>query len=124
MRLSVLVRGTRPGPFYSDTPSDDLVRWVRGPTIFSVLFMVIERFRDHNARPIYERAAERGRIMPEGLVYVDSWVEAGFGRCFQLIRCDDLTLVMAWIAQWADLVEFEVIPVVTSREAAAVIRGE
>ena len=85
--------------------------------------MVIERFRDHNARPVYERARERGRMMPEGLVYVDSWVEAGLGRCFQLMRCDDLALLMAWIAQWADLVEFEVIPVVTSAEAAAVIQG-
>jgi hypothetical protein len=85
--------------------------------------MVVERFRDHNARPVYERAAERGRMMPDGLVYLDSWVEAGFGRCFQLVRCDDLALLMTWVAHWADLVEFEVIPVVTSSQASAVVNA-
>lgn len=85
--------------------------------------MVVERFRDHDAQPVYERARERGRMTPEGLRYVDSWVEASFTRCFQLMECDDLTLLMTWIARWADLVDFEVIPVVTSGEAAAVIQA-
>jgi hypothetical protein len=83
--------------------------------------MVVERFRDGNARPVYERAGQRGRMMPDGLRYVDSWVEANLRRCFQLMECDDITLLMAWIAQWADLVDFEVVPVSTSAEAAAVI---
>jgi hypothetical protein len=86
-------------------------------------FMVIERFLDGDARAVYERLAERGRITPDGLRYVDSWVEVSLRRCFQLLECDDLTLLMSWIAQWNDLVEFEVIPVVTSREAAAVVRS-
>jgi hypothetical protein len=86
-----------------------------------VLFMVIERFRDGRPHPVYERAASRGRMMPDGLRYVDSWVDAGFGRCFQLMECDDLSLLMAWTAEWTDLVEFEVVPVVPSAAAAAVI---
>jgi hypothetical protein len=84
-----------------------------------VLFMVIERFKDGQARPVYERAAAEGRMMPDGLRYVDSWVEANFARCFQLMECDDLALLMAWIARWSDLVDFEVVPVVTSAQAAA-----
>ncbi len=86
--------------------------------------MVVETFRDGNARAVYERARERGRMMPEGLRYMDSWVEANFGRCFQLMECDDLALLMAWIARWTDLVEFAVVPVVTSAEAAAIAAAE
>jgi hypothetical protein len=85
------------------------------------MFMVIERFVDGDARPVYERVAERGRITPDGLRYVDSWVDVSLRRCFQLMECSDLTLLMTWIAQWSDLVEFEVVPVVSSREAAAVV---
>jgi hypothetical protein len=86
----------------------------------AMLFMVVERFRDRGAKPVYERARERGRMMPDGLRYVDSWVEATFGRCFQLMECDDLSLLMTWIGQWSDLIDFEVVPVVTSTEASAV----
>jgi hypothetical protein len=88
-----------------------------------VLFMVIERFKDGQARPVYERAAADGRMMPDGLRYVDSWVEANFARCFQLMECDDLTLLMTWIARWSDLVDFEVVPVVPSASAAAAVSG-
>ena len=62
-------------------------------------------------------------MLPEGLRYLDSWVEANLGRCFQLMECDDLALLMAWIARWTDLVEFEVIPVVTSSQASAVVNA-
>jgi hypothetical protein len=86
----------------------------------AMLFMVIERFRDQAAKPVYERASERGRMMPDGLRYVDSWVEANFDRCFQVMECDDLSLLMSWISRWSDLVHFEVVPVVTSRDAAAI----
>ncbi|MEU7821644.1 DUF3303 family protein [Catellatospora sp. NPDC049133] len=85
--------------------------------------MVVERFRGGDARPVYERARDRGRLLPDGLRYVDSWVEANLGRCFQLMECDDLTLLTEWIAQWTDLVEFEVIPVVTSSQASAVVNA-
>ncbi|MEV0457239.1 DUF3303 domain-containing protein [Catellatospora methionotrophica] len=84
-----------------------------------MLFMVVERFREAGAKPVYERAREQGRMMPEGLRYVDSWVDAGFTRCFQLMECDDLSMLMTWISRWSDLVDFEVVPVVTSAQAAA-----
>jgi hypothetical protein len=90
----------------------------------AMLFMVVERFRDRAAKPVYERARERGRMMPDGLRYVDSWVEANFSRCFQLMECDDLSLLMSWIAQWSDLIDFEVVPVVTSSEASAVVNAQ
>jgi hypothetical protein len=83
-----------------------------------MLYMVIERFRGGDAAAVYRRYRERGRMAPEGLRYVDSWVEAGFGRCFQLMECDDPRLLDEWVAHWQDLVEFEIVPVVTSREAA------
>jgi hypothetical protein len=85
-----------------------------------VLFMVIEGFRDRNPVPVYQRAREQGRMMPDGLRYVDSWVTADFARCYQLMECEDLTLLMTWISRWRDLVDFEVVPVVTSAQAAAV----
>jgi len=83
-----------------------------------VLFMVIERFKDGDAAPVYRRFRERGRMLPEGLRYVDSWVAPDSGRCFQLMECEDARLFAEWTAQWQDLVEFEIVPVVTSKEAA------
>ena len=84
-----------------------------------MLFMVIERFRDGDAAAVFRRFREQGRMLPEGLRYVDSWVSADLGRCFQLMECDDADLFGQWISRWQDLVEFEVVPVVTSAEAAA-----
>lgn len=86
-----------------------------------MLFMVIEHFKDRDGVAVYRRYREQGRMMPEGLRYVDSWVEPTFERCFQLMECDDPSLFQQWIARWQDLVEFEIIPVVTSKEAAEVI---
>jgi hypothetical protein len=80
--------------------------------------MVIETFV-RGAKPIYERAAEKGRMLPPGLVYVDSWIDESLGRCFQLMETDDPALFDEWIASWSDLGEFEVVPVIDSREAAA-----
>jgi Protein of unknown function (DUF3303) len=80
--------------------------------------MVIERFV-HGARPVYQRAAERGRILPDGLVYVDSWIDESLERCFQLMETDDPALFDEWIANWSDIGEFEVVPVIDSAEAAA-----
>ena len=85
-----------------------------------MLFMVIERFRHGDAKAVYERFRERGRMMPDGLDYIDSWVEADFNRSFQLIKSDDPSLIGQWTAQWDDLVDFEIVPVMTSKEAAAV----
>jgi len=80
-----------------------------------MLFMVIERFKNRNARAVYTRSRERGRMLPDGLKYVDSWVEANFDRCFQLMECDDARLLQKWVFEWQDLVEFEIIPVVSSK---------
>jgi hypothetical protein len=80
-----------------------------------MLFMVIERFKDCDPAPIYARLREQGRSLPEGLRYVDSWVEANFDRCFQLMECDDARLFQQWILQWRDLVEFEVVAVSPSK---------
>jgi len=82
-----------------------------------MLYMVIEHFRDRNAAPIYRRFDERGRMMPEGLTYISSWVEPNFDRCFQVMETDDPKLFDEWIENWKDLADFEVFPVVTSAEA-------
>lgn len=86
-----------------------------------MLFMVIERFKDGKAKEIYRRFQEKGRMLPEDLKYVDSWVEVNFDRCFQLMECDDARLFQQWIVQWQDLCEFEIIPVVGSTETAEAI---
>lgn len=82
-----------------------------------MLYMVIEHFKDRNAAPIYRRFNERGRMMPEGLNYVNSWIEPNFDRCFQVMETDDPKLFDEWIDNWKDLADFEVFPVVTSAEA-------
>jgi hypothetical protein len=82
------------------------------------MFMVIETFRDQNAKAIYERLRDKGRQMPDGLKFVNSWVSADLARCFQLMEADDITLLQRWITEWADLMAFEVVPVVQSRETA------
>lgn len=87
-----------------------------------MLFMVVERFRNQDAKSVYRRARDHGRMMPEGLEFVDSWVSADLGRCFQLMRADDVTLLQRWIAQWADLVEFEVVPVVQGKETSGALQ--
>jgi hypothetical protein len=84
-----------------------------------MLFMVIERFRNRDAGAVYRRFREKGRMLPEGLKYVDSWVETNFDRCFQLMECDDMRLFQQWIAHWDDLVEFEIVAVNKSKDAAA-----
>lgn len=77
--------------------------------------MVIETFKD--APEIYRRFAESGRMMPEGLNYVSSWIDEDFQKCFQLMETDDAKLFDEWIANWDDLMDFEVIPVIISAEA-------
>lgn len=89
-----------------------------------MLFMVIERFKNRDARAVYARAREKGRMIPDGVTYVSSWVETNFDRCFQLMETDDATLLEAWADNWRDLVEFEMVPVVTSAEAAAIVAAE
>lgn len=84
-------------------------------------YMVVEHFRGGDALPVYRRFRERGRLAPEGLRYVASWVTDDFRRCFQIMECEDFQLLAEWTAHWEDLVEFEVIPVMTSVEAMATV---
>jgi Protein of unknown function (DUF3303) len=82
------------------------------------LYMVIEKFKNGDAVPVYRRFRDRGRLAPEGLVYVSSWVGDKMDRCYQLMETEDRGLLNQWIANWSDLVDFEVHPVITSKEAA------
>ena len=88
-----------------------------------MLFMVIETF-GQDSKSVYGRLRDRGRQMPEGLEYVDSWVAADYTRCFQLMRCDDVTLLQRWVAAWCDLVGFEIVPVATSKEATEAVADQ
>jgi hypothetical protein len=82
------------------------------------LFMVVEHFRNGDARPVYRRFKERGRMAPEGLTYVSSWVDENLATCYQLMETGDRSLLDEWMRNWQDLVEFEVHRVMTSQEAA------
>ncbi len=84
-----------------------------------LLFMVIENFRGGDAKPIYRRLCEKGRMLPDGIRFVDSWVSADLRRCFQLMECDDAALFQRWTAEWSDLVEFEIVPLISGQQAAA-----
>lgn len=84
-----------------------------------MLYMVVEHFKNQDALPVYRRYRERGRLATEGLTYVSSWVDEELHRCFQLMETDERGLLDQWIANWSDLVDFEVFPVMTSQEAAA-----
>lgn len=86
-----------------------------------MLYMVIEHFRNGDVLPVYRRFRDEGRLMPEGLRYVTSWVTDDLRRCFQVMECDDYSLLSQWTANWEDLVEFEIIPVITSDEAASMV---
>jgi hypothetical protein len=87
-----------------------------------MLFMVIERFRDNDMVPVYQRVRDSGRMLPEGLKYIDSWIEPNFSRCFQLMECADLRLLQEWVLRWRGAgVAFEIVPVVASAETKAVV---
>jgi fatty-acid desaturase len=88
-----------------------------------MLFMVIEKFKNGDARAVYSRALERGRMLPDGLRYVESWVEANLQRCFQLMECDDPRLFQEWVARWQDLVDFEIVPIVPSKQTTETVNS-
>jgi hypothetical protein len=102
------------------SPAAELGRQVRTAFVSdheTMQYMIVEHFRDGPA-PVYARFREQGRLAPTGLRYVSSWVTADGTRCYQLMECDERGLLDAWIRAWQDLVEFEVIPVISSAEAA------
>jgi len=82
------------------------------------LYIMIETFKNEAARPVYERFRQRGRMAPPGLTYISSWVSTDLKRCYQIMESADLKLLDQWMANWSDLVDFEVHPVMTSQEAA------
>lgn len=84
-------------------------------------FMVVERFKGRDPKAVYRRLRDEGRRMPEGLTYVGSWIEANFDRCWQLMECDDARVLQRWVADWNDLIEFEIVPVVPSAEVRALM---
>ena len=86
-----------------------------------MLFMVIEKFKNKDALAVYRRFREQGRMMPEGLKYVGSWIEANFDRCFQLMECDDPRMFQEWVIRWYDLIDFEIVPVVSSKDTMETI---
>jgi len=86
-----------------------------------MLFMIIERYRNNDPVPVYRRFREQGRMAPDGLRYVMSWVTPDLATCYQVMECDDARLIDDWTAHWNDIVDFEIIPVVTSTEAAAAV---
>jgi hypothetical protein len=85
-----------------------------------MLFMVVEHFGP-DPKAIYREFRDKGRRLPDGLSYVDSWVTADLGRCFQLMECDDVTLLQRWVAEWRHLGSFEIVPVVHGRETASAL---
>jgi hypothetical protein len=84
-----------------------------------MLYMIVEHFKNGDPVPVYARFRERGRLAPEGLRYVSSWVVETLERCYQVMETDDRVLLDEWLGNWSDLVDFEVHQVVTSAEAAA-----
>jgi len=86
-----------------------------------MLYMIVEHFRDGDPVPVYRRFRDQGRLAPEGLRYVAGWVTDDFRRCFQIMECENRQLLAQWTALWEDLIDFEIIPVVTSAEAAAAV---
>lgn len=88
-----------------------------------MLFMIVERFAGNDMLPVHERMRDRGRGLPKGLDYIASWVEASFGRCFQLMECDDLRLLQQWVLHWRGAgVTFEIVPVVESAQTREVMQ--
>jgi hypothetical protein len=82
------------------------------------LYLVVEHFRNGAAVPVYQRFRDRGRLAPEGLTYISSWVTENLERCYQVMETHDRALLDRWMDNWKDIVDFEVHPVITSKEAA------
>jgi hypothetical protein len=84
-------------------------------------FVIVENFRDRDPLPVYRRFRDRGRLAPDGLRYIASWVADDLSRCFQVMECEDQRLLDEWMSNWDDLIDFEVIPAMTSAEAVTLV---
>ena len=89
-----------------------------------MLFMVIENIRNQDAKSVYRRFRDKGRQMPDGLKFVSSWTTAYLARVFQIMECDDVTLLQRWVALWSDLIAFEIVPVVAGKETAGALESQ
>jgi uncharacterized protein DUF3303 len=89
-----------------------------------MLFMVIEHYRNEDAKAVCRRFLDKGRLTPAGLKFVGGWVEASLSRCFQVMECDDVTLLQQWVARWGDLIRFEIVPVMTSKDVAQALSDQ
>ena len=89
-----------------------------------MLYMVIERFKNQDATPVYDRFRDQGRMTPEGLEYVSSWVDTKLERCFQIMETSDPKLMDEWTAHWSDIVDFEVVPVMSSADAVQAMQSK
>jgi hypothetical protein len=89
-----------------------------------VLFMVIETFRNQDAKAIYRRVRDQGRGFPDGLTFISSWVSADLDCCFQLMECDDVLLLQRWVADRSDLVHFRIVPVVSGKDTAEALKDQ
>ena len=100
---------------------------IAGDTLATIreimLYMVIERFKDGAAPEIYRRFRGKGRMMPEGLEYISSWIDLNFNVCWQLMQTEDFALFDRWIANWCDLMDFEIVPVRSSTEAVQIMNA-
>jgi len=84
-------------------------------------YMIVEHFRDGDPLPVYRRFRDQGRMAPEGLRYVTSWVARDLSCCYQVMECEDPALLDGWMRHWADVADFDVIPVITSADAVAAV---
>ena len=86
-----------------------------------MLYMVVERFKEGAAPAIYQRFREKGRMMPEGLEYVSSWIDHNLKTCWQVMETAEFVLIERWVDNWKDLMDFEIVPVRTSAETREII---
>jgi Protein of unknown function (DUF3303) len=100
------------------------LRATRSPLQKTMFYMVIEHFKEGGAPEIYRRFREKGRMMPEGLEYISSWIDLDFKTCWQLMQTEDFALFDKWIENWRDLVDFEIVPVRTSAEAVEILSSK
>ncbi len=89
-----------------------------------MLYMVIERFKNRDPVPVYRRFRHKGRMTPEGLEYLSSWVDTKLERCFQIMETSDPKLMTEWTAHWSDIVDFEVVPVMSSADAVQAMQSK
>ena len=87
-----------------------------------MIYVIVEKFRGGDPVPVYRRFRDQGRMAPDGLEYVASWVTADLATCYQVMRCDDRALLDQWLANWSDIVDFDVFPAMTSAEAVEMVR--